>query len=196
MPSQHSSACANAGDCCASKSCLSCAKVTRGFGVAVGSGLLYTMLGCRALQIISLLMYAGRQLWYSLDWSNAWVCGLPAELLHGVTYSIFNSATTTFIHEKAPTELAVTAQAVLAATQGGLGSGLAGIVAGELYEKLGSRAMYRYCGFGVLAAAVLFALCGAVLDACTGPGRRGDGDARVVLAPQPQPELGQQIGAK
>ena len=142
-------------------------------------------------------MYAGRQLWYSLDWSNAWVCGLPAELLHGVTYSIFNSATTTFIHEKAPTELAVTAQAVLAATQGGLGSGLAGIVAGELYEKLGSRAMYRYCGFGVLAAAVLFALCGAVLDACAGA-RRGDDDARVALAPppaapQPHPELGRQV---
>ena len=53
-----------------------------------------------------------------------------------------------------------------------------------------------------LAVAVLFALCGAVLDACAGAGRRGDiGGARVVLAPpavapQPQPELGRQVGEK
>ena len=128
------------------------------------SGALYTLFGCRWLQLTSLILYGVRQLWYSFDWHSAWWCGLPAELLHGVTYSIFNSATTTFMQETAPPDLAVTAQAVLSSAQSGVGSGLASVVAGELYQRFGSRTMYRYCGVSMLGAAIVFSLCGAFVD--------------------------------
>lgn len=88
------------------------------------------------------------------------------------------------MQETAPPELTVTAQAVLSSAQSGVGSGLASIVAGELYQRLGSRTMYRYCGRSMLGAAAVFYLWGVFVDACAVRRSQQNDAVRTVVCSQ------------
>lgn len=78
------------------------------------------------------------------------------QLLHGVGFSLMWSAGALQADELAPTHLKSTAQGLLNMAYNGIGSGIGALVAGYIYEKWGSRAMWLTVAITCLFSIVLY----------------------------------------
>ncbi|KAJ8576342.1 hypothetical protein ON010_g2873 [Phytophthora cinnamomi] len=84
---------------------------------------------------------------------------VPLEMLHGVTYGLLAACLTTYMYAAAPKGAAGTMIGLLSAFQRGIGSGIASLVGGYIYDEYGARTMWKISGFGIVP--VLFVLVGA-----------------------------------
>ena len=101
---------------------------------------------------------------------------LPAELLHGITYSIFNAAAVVHLARLAPPGTETTAQGLLRATQQGVGGALGTLAGGWGYAAFGLQHMYLYWAFAVLPLAVVVWVLGWLLGSDVGrPSERRSG---------------------
>jgi len=99
-------------------------------------------IGSRGVLYLSLLCYALRLLYYSFL-TNPWAV-LPAELLHGVTFAAFWSASVNLASENSPPSLSATSQGLLSAFYEGLGTGTGTLVGGFIYEKYGAVVLFFF----------------------------------------------------
>ncbi|XP_060067127.1 major facilitator superfamily domain-containing protein 6-like protein B [Ylistrum balloti] len=100
-------------------------------------------LGHGGVASLSLLMLAGRTLYYSFLWTP-WAV-LPAEMLHALThtalwYAVFNNPTFN-INPVADRSI----RSILSSIYFGLGFALGSIVSGVIYDTYGSAVLYRIC---------------------------------------------------
>uniref|UniRef100_A0A0B7A0X4 Major facilitator superfamily associated domain-containing protein n=1 Tax=Arion vulgaris TaxID=1028688 RepID=A0A0B7A0X4_9EUPU len=93
------------------------------------------------LMHITLVAYAIRYLVLSFL-KNAWLV-LPAEILHGITYSLFWAAASSTASIVAPSGTQATSQALAGAMYWDLGRGIGIIVCGQLLQLFGARWTFR-----------------------------------------------------
>ncbi|XP_041457236.1 major facilitator superfamily domain-containing protein 6-like [Lytechinus variegatus] len=102
----------------------------------------------------SLFCYTVRFLGYSLI-SNPWAV-IPFELLHGITYGLSWAACTSYANQNAPPGLALTLQAVFTSVHMGFGKGLGTLLGGLVYDRFGSRNLFRASAFVVGLSGLLY----------------------------------------
>lgn len=120
------------------------------------SGPLIKRLGAVSVVVLALLAYTVRLGYYSMLTSPWWV--LPAELLHGVTFSLSWAAIASFAALHAPPGWKSTAQGIASATFFGLGFGIGALGGGYIIEAIGVRTYYQGAGCLNLVAAALGSL--------------------------------------
>jgi predicted MFS family arabinose efflux permease len=118
----------------------------------LGSVLTYR-LGSRRMFVVALMMYCVRLMLYSIVPSAAWV--LPVQLLHGFSFGIYLMASVTLVHEFVGSELAATAQGLLASAMA-FGQMTGSIVGGILLDRLGIFIIYRLSIVTTLLALLVF----------------------------------------
>eukprot|EP00057_Strongylocentrotus_purpuratus_P002083 XP_003723809.1 PREDICTED: major facilitator superfamily domain-containing protein 6 [Strongylocentrotus purpuratus] len=102
----------------------------------------------------SLFCYTVRFLGYSLI-TNPWAV-IPFELLHGITYGLSWAACTSYANQNAPPGLAMTLQAVFTSVHMGFGKGLGTLLGGLVYDRFGSRNLFRASAFVVGLSGLLY----------------------------------------
>ena len=107
------------------------------------------------LAILGALSYAVRAAGYAMA-PRAWVV-LAVEPLHGVTYSLFHTASVAYVVERTPGRFVATGQAMLMVVSG-LAKTLAPCVGGFVIQGFGSRVLYAGVAMLVMAASVGFAV--------------------------------------
>lgn len=112
-------------------------------------------LGSRRMFIVALVMYCLRLLLYSIVPSAVWV--LPVQLIHGFSFGIYLMASVTLVHEFVGSELAATAQGLLASAMA-FGQMTGSIVGGILLDRVGIFMIYRLSIVTTLLALVVFVL--------------------------------------
>lgn len=125
------------------------------FPVMFLGSLLTYRLGSRRMFIVALVMYCIRLLLYSIVPSAAWV--LPVQLIHGFSFGIYLMASVTLVHEFVGSELAATAQGLLASAMA-FGQMTGSIVGGILLDIVGIFMIYRLSIVTTLIALVVFVL--------------------------------------
>ena len=105
--------------------------------------------------MIALVMYCIRMLLYSIVPSAIWV--LPVQLLHGFSFGIYLMATVTLLHQMVGSELAATAQGLLASAMA-FGQVTGSLVAGILLDRIGIFTIYRWSVGVTLVALIVFTL--------------------------------------
>jgi MFS transporter, PPP family, 3-phenylpropionic acid transporter len=103
-------------------------------------GLLLSRLGSRRLLVLSIMVFGVRFLLYSIIPSSDWV--LPVQLLHGLSFASYLMAGVTLVHELVGSELAATAQGLLASAFAG-GQIMGSLVGGLLLDQVGVIYLYR-----------------------------------------------------
>lgn len=81
---------------------------------------------------------------------------VPVEMLHGVTFGLLLASLTTYLYAAAPRGSAGTMIGLLSAFQRGIGSGIASLGGGYIYDDYGARTMWRVAAFGIVPAALVF----------------------------------------
>lgn len=125
------------------------------FPVMFLGSLLTYRLGSRRMFIVALAMYCLRLLLYSIVPSATWV--LPVQLIHGFSFGIYLMASVTLVHEFVGSELAATAQGLLASAMA-FGQMTGSIVGGILLDRIGIFMIYRLSIVTTLLALVVFVL--------------------------------------
>ncbi|KAH7467078.1 hypothetical protein PRIC2_010796 [Phytophthora ramorum] len=80
---------------------------------------------------------------------------VPLEMLHGITFGLLAATLTTYLYAASPKEAAGTMIGLLSAFQRGIGSGIASLVGGYIYDEYGARTMWKVSGFGIIPASFL-----------------------------------------
>jgi MFS transporter, PPP family, 3-phenylpropionic acid transporter len=137
-----------------------------GLGVAVAgvselpvfwlSPLLLRRWGPRPLVMVSLLMFAVRGYVYSLIQDPRW--SVPAQLLHGSTFSLIWLSSVVYASAIAPAGLGASAQAVLGAMFMGLGAGTGALLGASVYSNFGPTMTFRVASLVALLGLILFTL--------------------------------------
>ena len=125
------------------------------FPVMFLGSMLTERLGSRRMLIVALVMYCIRMALYSVVPSAVWV--LPVQLLHGFSFGIYLMATVTLMHQLVGSELAATAQGLLASAMA-FGQVTGSLVAGILLDRIGIFAIYRVSVGITLVALIVFTL--------------------------------------
>jgi PPP family 3-phenylpropionic acid transporter len=112
-------------------------------------------LGSRRLLVVALVMYCLRILLYSVAPSAGWV--LAVQLLHGCSFGLYLIASVTLVHELVGSELAATAQGLLASAMA-FGQMSGSLIGGILLDQVGIFALYRLSAGITALALVVFAL--------------------------------------
>lgn len=108
----------------------------------------------RGLLVFSLFCYGIRLLYYSFL-PHAWAV-LPAELLHGVTFAAFWSASVSLISSNSPPNLSATAQGLLSGFYEGLGTAMGTLLGGLMYQILGPRLTFLVSSLTLFLCWMLF----------------------------------------
>jgi MFS transporter, PPP family, 3-phenylpropionic acid transporter len=125
------------------------------FPVMFLGGVLTYRLGSRRMFIVALVIYCVRLMLYSIVPSASWV--LPVQILHGFSFGIYLMASVTLVHEFVGSELAATAQGLLASAMA-FGQMTGSIVGGILLDMIGIFMIYRLSIMTTLLALVVFVL--------------------------------------
>lgn len=105
------------------------------------------LLGC-------LIAYVARFLIYS-SLTNTWQA-LPAEILRGLAFALFTSASTFYVYNAAPKFLLATMLSLLSGTYNGLGQSVGSLVGGALSKRIGIINVFKVCGVFDAVLATLF----------------------------------------
>ena len=139
--------------------------------IAFGSWFL-RKLGAPRLIAVAIGVYAFRLAAYGVITEPIWI--LPIQVLHGLSYGTFLTASVMLVHRLAGREHAATAQALLAAVSFGLGSITGSIVGGSLLDVVGADWLFRGSAVLMLATLIAFLLVKHLLD---------------IEQPEPEPHL-------
>ncbi len=112
--------------------------------------------GPRPLVMVSLLMFAVRGWVYSLIQNPVW--SVPAQLLHGPTFSLIWLSSVVYASAIAPAGLGASAQALLGAMFMGLGAGVGALLGASVYSNFGPTTTFRAAALAALMGLILFAL--------------------------------------
>jgi len=112
--------------------------------------------GPRPLVLAAFGMFAVRGWAYSLIHNPIW--SVPAQLLHGPTFSLMWLSSVVYASSAAPIGLGASAQAALGAMFMGLGAGAGALLGAWLYSSVGPEATFRATSFVALAGLVVFGL--------------------------------------
>jgi predicted MFS family arabinose efflux permease len=112
-------------------------------------------LGSRRMLVIALSIYSLRILMYSLIPSAPWV--LAVQLLHGCTFGLYLIASVTLVHELVGSDLAATAQGLLASAMA-FGQMSGALIGGILLDQIGIIAIYRVSVGITVFALIVFVL--------------------------------------
>ncbi len=90
---------------------------------------------------------------------------LAMQMLHGLTFIVFNYSMVTYINKESPKEFKATAQVIYTLTVMGIARALSGVLGGYLSNRFGIRQIFLLNTFVTIIAIVLFvsafiALCG------------------------------------
>ncbi|XP_031562226.1 major facilitator superfamily domain-containing protein 6-B-like isoform X2 [Actinia tenebrosa] len=100
---------------------------------------------------ISLVLYSASFLVYSVI-TNPWIAIIP-EVIQYVSFSLSMAASVTYMGERAPENLAATAQGIVQFMYSGFGQGVGPIVAGLIIQMIGTH--YTFLAFAVISLLVL-----------------------------------------
>ncbi|MFC1975830.1 MFS transporter [Chloroflexota bacterium] len=117
--------------------------------------------GTRKLLVISFLAMIARLLVYSFI-QIPWLV-LPAQLLHGFSFSARWVAGVAYANKIAPAGMGATAQGLFTGVSMGLATAVGAFTGGVLYESVGPFMMYRWAGIGILVMLSLLGLVGKFL---------------------------------
>lgn len=120
------------------------------------SALAIRRVGPAGMLKISFLVYALR--WFLLAFIDEPVWALVLQLLHGVTFGTFLTASVTYINERAPQGMGTTAQAVLNTFTFGLGSITGSLLGGYLVDALNMPSLFLVLSGIAGSAFLLFSL--------------------------------------
>ncbi|RLN56634.1 hypothetical protein BBJ29_002237 [Phytophthora kernoviae] len=81
---------------------------------------------------------------------------IPVETLHGVTFGLLLATLTTYLYTAAPKGAAGSMIGLLTAFQRGIGSGIASLAGGYIYDDYGVRTIWKIGAFGVVPASFVF----------------------------------------
>ncbi len=118
-------------------------------------GMLTERLGGRRMLAVALIIYCVRLLLYSVLPSAVWV--LPVQLLHGFSFGIYLMAAVTLVHQFVGSDLAATAQGLLASAMA-FGQMTGSIVGGILLDRVGIFVVYRLSIIVTALALAVFVL--------------------------------------
>ncbi|MEM6430995.1 MAG: MFS transporter [Deinococcota bacterium] len=107
------------------------------------------------LMLFALACVVLRLVLYSLFESPLLV--LLVQLLHGFSFSIMWIAGVAYADEYAPAGKQATAQGLFSATMMGLGGAAGGLIAGYLYDLIGTQRMFQSIALGLLLCTLLLA---------------------------------------
>ena len=116
--------------------------------------------------IIAFLLMATRSLLYSFISQPA--LAVAVQLIHG-SFSLFLVASVEYVNRLVPSVWRATGQSLFWGAYMGAGAVLGNILSGFLYDRIGVQGMYRWCGFLILAVALVAGL------ALRGNGARSEG---------------------
>lgn len=125
------------------------------FPIMLLGGVLVNRLGSRRMLVVALVMYCLRLLFYSIIPSATWV--LPVQLLHGFSFGIYLMAAVTLVHELVGSDLAATAQGLLASAMA-FGQMTGSITGGILLDRIGIFMIYRLSIGTIMLALIVFLL--------------------------------------
>ena len=92
--------------------------------------------------MVSFFMYAVR--YFGISWiENPWLV-LIFQSLHGVTFSVYVTAGLQHLNETIPTPMLTSMISIFNSIHYGLGTTIGFIISGEIYQRYGGRALYRY----------------------------------------------------
>lgn len=111
------------------------------------------VLGSQRMLVFAIVVLAIRFFIYGLLPEAGWV--LPFQLLHGVSVGLYILASVTLVHQRASSDLAATAQSLLASTFA-LGQITGTLLGGLLLERIGIFSMYHVMSFLMLIALLVF----------------------------------------
>lgn len=114
----------------------------------------FRRLGSSRMIALALALYSVRLLILSLVPSAGWI--LPVQLLHGLTYGLFLTASVTLAHQIAGQELAATGQGLLSSMSAGFGMITGSLVGGALLDDAGVTALFRLASAMMFTALVVF----------------------------------------
>ncbi|OWZ18305.1 Major Facilitator Superfamily (MFS) transporter [Phytophthora megakarya] len=80
---------------------------------------------------------------------------VPLETLHGITVGLLTATLTTYLFIAAPKGAAGTMIGLLSAFQRGIGTGIASLVGGYIYDEYGVRTMWKVSAYGIIPALFL-----------------------------------------
>lgn len=110
--------------------------------------------GARGLMGFSALIFAAQAFLFALI--EAPYLMLPAQMLHGPSFSAMLMARVSYAKTLAPKGMGATAQAVLGALGGGFSGALGAALGGVLYDAVGGAALFALSGLGGLVALGVF----------------------------------------
>lgn len=93
-------------------------------------------------------------------WSSPWLVLLPIELLHGITFGLTWSSGTAKSALLAPPGLEATTQSCFQGSMFGIGTGLGGLIAGNVYNAYGPQWMFTVMFLLVLGGWITTSLMG------------------------------------
>ncbi len=119
-----------------------------------GAGWFLRRLGPARLLALAMFVYAIRFAALSILKDPAWI--VTTQLLHGLSYGCYLTASVTLAHRIVGREQAATAQSVLAAVSFGLGSITGALVGGAFLDMLGTNGIFRIGASVMLATLIVY----------------------------------------
>ena len=120
------------------------------------SGKLTKMIGINGVLTLSMISYVFRFFNYSLL-VNPWQA-LPAEIMRGITFASFWSASTYYVYNASPKGLTATMLSILNGVYGGLGQSIGSLIGGMLSKQMGLKQAFFTCGIIDSIFLILFLL--------------------------------------
>ncbi len=132
------------------------------WGVAVEVGLFFVAhrfqnrIGATGLMALGAGLGALRWIGMAHDW-GPWGA-LALQTLHAGSFALVHLGTMAFLARAVPASLAASAQSAFAVCAYGVGMGLATLLGGALYERVGAEAFYAMAGLSILALGLMLTL--------------------------------------
>ncbi|XP_072040443.1 major facilitator superfamily domain-containing protein 6-like isoform X2 [Amphiura filiformis] len=120
------------------------------------SGPIIKRIGHNSVFCLGLLAFCVRLLGFSFA-PNPWVI-LPFQVLHGITFGLFWAAVASYATMIAPDGMIATLQTICTALHFGVGRAVGISLGGIIFEKLGSRNLFRICAGLFLTSLVVYYL--------------------------------------
>ena len=118
------------------------------------SGQITKMIGINGVLTLSMISYVFRFFNYSML-VNPWQA-LPAEIMRGITFASFWSASTYYVYNASPKGLTATMLGLLNGVYGGLGQSIGSLIGGMLSKQMGLKKAFFTCGITDLVFLVIF----------------------------------------
>jgi hypothetical protein len=120
------------------------------------SGMAMKAIGINGVLTSAVFFYTVRFFNYALI-SDPWHA-LPAEILRGVAYSLFWSASTMYVYQNSPQGLTATMLGLLNGIYGGMGQSVGALIGGYLSRHHGIPQTFLICGMLELCVLALFSV--------------------------------------